>query len=123
MPLKRPLPKRNFRKQTRGTEMTLKLIENLLISFGTVTDSLVACLCVNSYHLGGRKKHIQCIQNLPGIALYTVTGHFNRDGVQLPVFRCAQETTSLESSHLTSQGVFTLLVLQVQYNIIMCSDS
>ena len=32
------------------------------------------------------KKHIKCIQDPPGVALYTVTGCIKKGGVQLPVF-------------------------------------
>ena len=46
------------------------------------------------------KKHIKCIQDPPGVALYTVIGHIKKGGVQLPVFRCSRGTTSLESFHL-----------------------
>ena len=46
------------------------------------------------------KRHIQCIQDPPGTALYTVTGHTTKGKVQLPVFRCARGTTLLESFHL-----------------------
>ena len=32
--------------------------------------------------------------------LYTITGHIQKGGVQLPVLRCARGSTSLESFHL-----------------------
>ena len=46
------------------------------------------------------KKHVQCMQDPLGVALYTVTGHITKGGVKLLVFRCARGTTSLESFHL-----------------------
>lgn len=47
-----------------------------------------------------QKKHIQCIQDLPSVQLYTLTGHTQKGGVTLPVWRCARGSTSLESFHL-----------------------
>ena len=49
-------------------------------------------------------KHIQCIQDVIGVALYTE--HYRRvtiNGVELPVYRCGRGTTSLESFHLHLQ--------------------
>ena len=46
------------------------------------------------------KKYVKCIQGPDGIILYTMTGHINKGGVELPVFWCACRTTSLESFHL-----------------------
>ena len=46
------------------------------------------------------KKHVKCIQDPPGVALYSVTGHIRKGGIELPVFRVARGTTSLESFHL-----------------------
>ena len=47
-----------------------------------------------------QKKHPPCIQDPPGVQLYTVTGYVNKGGVRLPVLRCARGSTSLESFHL-----------------------
>ena len=47
-----------------------------------------------------QKHHIACLQDPPGIELYTITGHLNKGGVRLPVLRCAWGSTSLESFHL-----------------------
>ena len=46
------------------------------------------------------QKHIQCIQDVPTVQLYTITGHLQKGGVTLPVWRCACGSTSLESFHL-----------------------
>ena len=46
------------------------------------------------------KKYVKCIQGPDGIILYTITGHITKGGVELPVFRCACGTTSLESFYL-----------------------
>ena len=41
-----------------------------------------------------------CLQDPPGVPLYTMTGSMCKGGVTLPVLRCARGTTSLESFHL-----------------------
>ncbi|KAM9758030.1 uncharacterized protein ACNS7B_005148 [Menidia menidia] len=47
-----------------------------------------------------QKKHVKCIQDPPGVALYTKTGELTKGGVRLQVLRCARGSTSLESFHL-----------------------
>ena len=47
-----------------------------------------------------QRHHVSCLQDPPGVELYTITGHINKGGVTLPVFRCAWASTSLESFHL-----------------------
>lgn len=47
-----------------------------------------------------QKKHIKCIQDLPGVALYTKTGEFTKGRLWLPTYRCARGSASLDSVHL-----------------------
>ncbi|KAH3848164.1 hypothetical protein DPMN_090521 [Dreissena polymorpha] len=47
-----------------------------------------------------QKKHVKCLQDPAGVALYTQTGTMKKGGVDLPVFRCARGSTSLECFHL-----------------------
>ncbi|XP_051928348.1 uncharacterized protein LOC127604952 [Hippocampus zosterae] len=47
-----------------------------------------------------QRRHMRCIQDPPGVALYTKTGEVTKGGVTLPVFRCARGSSSLESFHL-----------------------
>ncbi|XP_060939446.1 uncharacterized protein LOC133016132 [Limanda limanda] len=47
-----------------------------------------------------QRRHLRCIQDPPGGALYAKTGEMNRGGVVLSVYRCARGSTSLESFHL-----------------------
>ena len=93
---------RHCRRRTRGAEMTLKLIEDLLLQLSTATDSLdVPVFSVQMVTIWKEeKKHVKCIQDPHGMILYTVMGHITKGGVELPVFRCAQGTTSFESFHL-----------------------
>jgi len=47
-----------------------------------------------------QKKHITCIQDPVGVRLYTQTGTISKGGVELPKYRCARGSSSLESFHL-----------------------
>ena len=93
---------RYCRRRTRGAEVTLQLIEELLLQLSTATDSLgVPVLSVHMVTIWEEeKKHLKSIQDPSGVALYTLTGYITKGGVELPVFRCARGTTSLESFHL-----------------------
>ncbi|XP_065906988.1 uncharacterized protein [Dysidea avara] len=93
---------RHCRRRTLGADETFKNIEALLLQFTPATDSLgVPVFSKQMVPIWNEeKKHIPCIQDPPSVALYTVTGHIKKGGVELPVFRCARGTTSLESFHL-----------------------
>ncbi|XP_030266267.1 uncharacterized protein LOC115577368 [Sparus aurata] len=93
------------RRRTRGEETTTKLLEELLqgLMGSGGNDSLGVPLfdrerMQHIWHV--QKKHIKCIQDLPGVALYTKTGELTKGGLRLPVYRCARGSTSLESFHL-----------------------
>lgn len=47
-----------------------------------------------------QRKHIPCLQDPPGASLYIQTGTMKKGGRDLPVYRCARGSTSLESFHL-----------------------
>ncbi|XP_052429310.1 uncharacterized protein LOC127970861 [Carassius gibelio] len=93
------------RRRTRGEETTILLLEQLLTELlsSKGNDSLGVPLldrermehiwCV-------QKKHIKCIQDPLGVALYTETGSLTKGGVLLKTYRCARGSTSLESFHL-----------------------
>lgn len=46
-----------------------------------------------------QKRHIPCIQDPPGLALYSITHYITKGRVRLPILRCACGSTSLESFH------------------------
>ncbi|KAL1269401.1 hypothetical protein QQF64_031690 [Cirrhinus molitorella] len=46
-----------------------------------------------------QRHHLSCIQDPPGVQLYTQTGSVTKGGLTLPVYRCARGSTSLESFH------------------------
>lgn len=89
---------RHCRRETRGTKET----EELLISLSTATDSLGVPLLRSEMRdiWAEQKHHVKCLQDPPGIQLYTVTRTMEKGGVKLPVLRCARGSTSLESFHL-----------------------
>ena len=94
---------RHCRRQTRGVEETCKLLDSLFSSTSTATDALGVPLFRDDMLTTvwpEQKKHLPCIQDPPGVQLYTVTGYVNKGGVRLPVLRCARGSTSLESFHL-----------------------
>lgn len=43
-----------------------------------------------------QRRHLPCVQDPPGIPLYTITGYVTKGGVRLPVLRFARGSTLLE---------------------------
>ena len=92
------------KKRTRGAANTTRLISTLVehLSGPAGRDVLGVPL------FNGRmrdvweeqQRHVACLQDPEGVALYTSTGSIKRGGIDLPVYRCARGSTSLESFHL-----------------------
>ena len=99
---KRKCPGTACRRRTRGVKQTTEAIEALLLSFSMATDTLSVPLLKEEIKSiwEEQQKHVACIQDPPGVELYTVTGHILKGSVMLPVVRCARGSTSLESFHL-----------------------
>ena len=93
---------RHCRRRTRGATETATLIEAVLLEMTLATDANGAPLLSQEMMSiwEEQKKHLDCLQDPPGVSLYTVTGSIRKGGVTLPVLRCARGTTSLESFHL-----------------------
>ena len=93
---------RHCRRRTRGAKETTEAIEALLLTFSVVVDTLgVPLLKAEIRGIWEEQvKHVSCLQDPPGIELYTVTGHIQKGRLMLPVLRCARGSTSLESFHL-----------------------
>ncbi len=94
---------RHCRRRTRGAQETKQLIEKLLRDFRGATDTMgVQLLDQERMQEIWRiqQRHIECIQDPPGVQLYRKTGQVTNGGVILPVYRCARGSTSLESFHL-----------------------
>ena len=92
---------RHCRRRTRGIEATASSIHSLIGNMKDMSD-LLGTKLMNYDRMCAiwnvQKKHISCIQ--AAIQLYTKTGHLMKGGIDLPVYRCARGSTSLESFHL-----------------------
>lgn len=93
------------RRRTRGEADTIRLIEQLLqeLMGSSGNDSLGVPLLdfERMEHIWGvQRKHVKCIQDPLGVALYIDTGSITKGGVLLKTYRCARGSTSLESFHL-----------------------
>lgn len=79
------------------------MLDSLFTTMATATDVLGVPLFREEMMTEiwpEQRRHIPCIQDPPEIQLYTEVRQINKGGKSLPVYRCARETTSLESFHL-----------------------
>lgn len=93
------------RRKTRGVAETTQLIGKLIETFsGEKGRNTLGVPLINPSRMRSiweaQKKHKACIQDLLGVSLYTRTGSTKKGGIELPNFRCARGSTSLESFHL-----------------------
>ena len=93
------------RRRTRGVEETERLLEELLLRFtGDAGKDIMAVPLLDEERVWemweSQKPHIPCMQDPPGISLYDRIGWATKGGIQLPIYRCARGSTSLESLHL-----------------------
>ena len=89
------------RRRTRGVEVTIDAIENLILSYTGVKDLLGVPLLKQEMLdvWKEEKRHVRCIQDPPNISLYTQTGQSRKGKRMLPKYRCARGSTSLEQFH------------------------
>ncbi|KAJ8010710.1 hypothetical protein DPEC_G00077940 [Dallia pectoralis] len=92
------------RRRTRGEDTTILLIEQLLQELmGEKGRDLMGIPLLNRAKMEHiwrtQKRHVKCIQDVPGVLLYTETGRCTKEGIQLTTYRCARGSTSLESFH------------------------
>ncbi|XP_076460320.1 uncharacterized protein LOC143293387 isoform X2 [Babylonia areolata] len=90
---------------TRGVEETKRLVRELLEVYTSEQgkDTLGVPLLNNErawQTWKEQERHLPCIQDPPGISLYTQTGTVTKGGICLPTYRCARGSTSLENFHL-----------------------
>ena len=92
---------RHCRRRTLGVAEMEQMLENLLLSFYSATDTLGVPLLKEEMTpiWEEQKRHIKFLQDPPGVLLYTVTGQIKKGGVLLQTLRCARGSTSLESFH------------------------
>ncbi|XP_063078300.1 uncharacterized protein LOC134468289 [Engraulis encrasicolus] len=92
------------RRRTRGAEESQRLIDDLIAIYSSEwgRDTMGISLFNDRIHdiWAEQRRHLACIQDPPGVELYTETGRLDKGGSSLPVYRCARGSTSLESFHL-----------------------
>ena len=93
---------RHCKRTTRGVEETHRLVEQLLNAMWDSQDTNGVYL-INRDAMStvwkSQQKHLHCIQDIPGVQLYTKTGTMKKGGKILNVYRCARGSVSLESFH------------------------
>ena len=91
------------RRRTRGSEATVTAIETLLLALADATNTLGVPLLTDEMTMiwAEQRRHVACLQDPPGVALYSVTGTLRKGTVQLPVLQCACGTTSWRASTST----------------------
>ena len=97
---------RRCRSRTKEVEETTRLIESLMTNMLTATDALGVPLFrenMLSTVWAEQNQHLPCIQDPPGILLYTITGYITKGGVRLPVLRCARGSTSFALGKIYSR--------------------
>lgn len=97
--------KRYCRRRTRGEETTIRLIDSMLQELmGDNGKDLMGVPLLDAIRMENlwrvQKRHVKCLQDVPGVPLYTETGTTTVGGIQLTSFRCARGSSSLESFHL-----------------------
>ncbi|KAJ8370901.1 hypothetical protein SKAU_G00109290 [Synaphobranchus kaupii] len=93
------------RRRTRGAAVTERLVGELIETFdGEKGHDALGIPLLDHDRIQAiwaeQRRHLHCIQDPPGVSLYTKTRQLTKGGVKLPVFRCARGSTSLESFHL-----------------------
>ncbi|XP_053091155.1 uncharacterized protein LOC113534513 isoform X1 [Pangasianodon hypophthalmus] len=97
------------RRRTRGVETTVRLIDHLLQELKEEKGrDLMGVPLLDTvrmeYIWHVQKRHVKCIQDVPGVSLYTETGTTTtKGGIVLTRYRCARGSTSLESFHCHMQ--------------------
>ena len=94
--------KRHCRRRTRGVEETRGMISGLLESVWELTDTTGLRLVSHDSmrHVWEvQQKHLECLQDPAGVALYTKVGTLQKGGKELDVLRCGRGSSSLESFH------------------------
>ncbi|CAL8372051.1 unnamed protein product [Arctogadus glacialis] len=89
--------KRHCRRRTRGVEEIRGMISGLLEQTDTTGLRLVSHDSMR--HVWEvQQKHLECLQDPAGVALYTKVGTLQKGGKELDILRCGR-SSSLESFH------------------------
>ncbi|CAM4652081.1 unnamed protein product [Leuciscus chuanchicus] len=90
------------RRTTRGVEEIRRMISGLLESVWELTDTTGLRLVSHDSmrHVWEvQQKHLECLQDPAGVALYTKVGTLQKGGKELDILRCGRGSSSLESFH------------------------
>ncbi|XP_057213104.1 uncharacterized protein LOC130568336 [Triplophysa rosa] len=93
------------RRRTRGVESTTRHIDRLLQELkGEKGRDLMGVPLLDTVRMEHiwrvQMRHFKCIQDSPGVSLFTETGTTTtKGGIVLTKYRCARGSTSLESFH------------------------
>lgn len=92
------------RRRTRGEEATVGLIEGLLRTLrGAEARDVVGGPLLDEARMAQvwrvQRRHVKCIQDVPGVQLYMETGTTTKGGVVLRRYRCARGSASLAPFH------------------------
>ena len=70
------------RRTTRGADKTVQMLESLFLTLTPATDTLGVPLLKDELEeiWKEQRKHIACLQDPPGVPLYTITGYANKGG-------------------------------------------
>ncbi|MEQ2223664.1 hypothetical protein ILYODFUR_038949 [Ilyodon furcidens] len=93
---------KHCRRRTIGVEETQNLIQGLLDSMWGLTDTSGLRL-INPESMTRvwqvQQKHLPCIQDPPGVELYTKLGSTQKGDKEVQTFRCGRGLSSAESFH------------------------
>lgn len=94
----------HYKRRTQGIPETTRLIKELIDVFASDKGKdTMGIPLLNSGTIEQiwkeQQRHITCIQDPEGVQLYTKTGTLKKGGHELPVYRSARGSTSLESFH------------------------
>ena len=120
------------RRRTREVGDIKLQIDQLLKSMWDRTDTAEVRLinAKSMQHIWAvQEKHLPCIQDPPGVDLYTKTGTMEKGGKMLNVLRCARGSSSVESFHRHQctfiPGEFTMhkLIYDIIFSVLFCKIS
>ncbi|MCJ8732679.1 hypothetical protein PDJAM_G00214140 [Pangasius djambal] len=110
------------RWRTHGVKTIVRLIDHLLQELkeekGRDLMGVPLLDTVRMEHIWHvQKRHMKCIQDVPGVSLYTETGTTTTTtgGIVLTRYRCARGSTSLESFHCHMQRFIPGELIGVDY--------
>ncbi len=103
------------RRRTRGEEATICLIERLLQELrGANGRDLMGVPLLDEVRMEHiwrvQKRHVRCIQDMPGVPLYTEVGTTTKAGVTLTRYRCYRGGSRTASSTPPEGSVSRILV-------------